>query len=400
MTDQALSDLRVIDCSQGTAGAFCTKLLAGYGAEVIKVEPPAGDWARRVGPFPRDIPDPEQSARFLHLNTGKKSITLDIGTRSGAIILRKLLARADVLVESEATGAWAALDFDLDDDALARDFPRLVHASITPFGRSGPLCNAVGNGYTAFAYGGLQYVTGDPDREPLATKPDPASYLAGLNLYVGIMAALAQREKTEHGGIVDTSLVEAVAANNEYGTVLYSFQGAIRRRWYSRHPFRYPSDIFPCKDGYVAIIFGRLGLMQLAVLMERPDLLETDLFLQHRQRVRRWREFDEAVAPYLMTHTAREIVEAGQELHEPFALVPDMRQLLDDPHLAAREYFEELDHPRAGRLRYPGAPFRMSETPWQTGPAPLLGQDNESVLADAAGYDRDDLTILRERGII
>lgn len=400
MTDRALSDLRIIDCSQGIAGPSCTKLLAGFGAEVIKIEPPEGDWTRRMGPFPAGIPDPEQSALFLHLNTGKKSVTLDLSTRSGAIILHKLLANADVLVESEPADAWAALDFGLDDRSLERAFPRLIHASVTPFGRTGPLRKAAGNGFTALAYGGLMYVTGDPDREPLATKPDPASYLAGLNLSVGILAALASREQSGKGSSVDTSLVEAAAANDEYGTALYSFQGAIRRRWYSRHPFRYPSDIFPCKDGYVTIVFGRAGLMQLAVLMERPDLLETDLFLSHRERVRRWREFDALIEPYLMSHTAREIVEAGQALHEPFALVPDTQQLLDDPHLAARQYFEAIDHPSAGTLRYPGPPFRMSETPWQTTAAPLLGADNEEVLQEAAGYGREDLRILRERGII
>ncbi|MGI8553046.1 MAG: CaiB/BaiF CoA transferase family protein [Dehalococcoidia bacterium] len=400
MVEQALSDLIVVDCSQGIAGPYCGKLFADYGARVIKVEPPAGDWSRRAGPFPGDMPDPEKSALFLHLNTAKKGVTLDLTTRSGAIILRKLLERADVLLESEAVGAWAAHGFALDDDALARDFPRLVHGAVTPFGRTGPLRAASGNGYTAFAYGGLMYVTGDPDRPPLATKPDPAGYIAGLNLYTGILAALARREQTGAGGLVETSLVEAVAANNEYGTILYSFQGAVRRRWYSRHPFRYPSDIFPCQDGYVAVVYGRSGLMQLAVLIERPDLLEDSLFTDYRQRIRRWRELDEILAPYLMSHTAREIVEQAQDLHEPFALVPDARQLLDDPHLQARHYFQTIDHGQVGSLRYPGPPFRMSRTPWQSGPAPLLGQHNPAVLGEVAGYDRQDLLILRERGIV
>ena len=400
MTERALAGLRVLDCSEGIAGPYCTKLLADYGAEVVKIErPELGDRARALGPFPDDLPDAERSGLFLHLNTGKKSVTLDIATVSGQVILKKLLPRADVLVDSAAPGVMAS--YGLDYDALKEDFPELICASVTPFGQTGPWRDYRGDALTAWAAGGLMYVTGDPEREPLNNGVEVAEYFAAENLLIGIMAALAYRDAGGGGQRVETSLMEAIAANDEYGAMLYAFQGAIRRRWYSRHPFRYPSDIMPCKDGYVAVLYGRLGLQELAVLVERPDLMDDPLFTDAAERYRRWRDFEEVLRPWLMSHTAAEIVRAAQDLRQPFALVPTVADLLTDPHLTARDYFVAVDHPKAGSLRHPGPPWRMSETPWQTGPAPLLGEHNQEVLTgDDVGYTPEETVILRERGII
>lgn len=400
MADRALAGVRVLDCSQGIAGAFCTKLMADYGAEVIAIEPPGvGTRLRALGPFPGDIPDPEQAGLFLHLGTGKKSVTLDLTTTSGQVILKRLLPRSDVLVDSAPPGVMAG--YGLDYASLSGSYPHLVCASVTPFGHSGPWKDYAGDALTAWAAGGLMYVTGDPEREPLNNGVEVAEYIAGLNLLIGILAALEHRERGGGGQSVETSLMEAIAANDEYGAIMYAFQGAICRRWYSRHPFRYPSDIMPCKDGYVALLYGRLGLQELAVLVERPDLLDDPLFTVAAERYRRWPEFEDTLRPFLMSHTAREIVAAAQELHQPCALVPTVADLLDDPHLHVREYFVSLDHPRAGPLRYPGAPWRMSETPWQSAPAPLLGEHNQELLTGAeVGYTPEETVILRERGVV
>ena len=400
MAAGALAGLRVLDLSQGIAGAYCTKLLADYGAEVIKVEPPeTGDRLRALGPWPGDIPDAERGGLHLYLNGGKKSVTLDVGVQSGRIVLKKLLAKVDVLVESSAPGALAANGLGYDD--LKHEFPELIYASVTPFGQTGPWRDFSGDAFIAWATGGLMYVTGDPDREPLANGAEPAEYFAGENLAIGILAALLHRADGGGGQWVETSLLEAIAANNEYNTVLYSFMGAIRRRWYSRHAFRYPSDIFPCKGGHVAVLYGRLGLQELAVAIERPELMDHELFVNQSERFRRSHEFDELLRPYLETHEPREIVEAGQALRQPFALVPTIAELLSDEHLGARGYFVEVEHAKAGTLRYPGPPWRMSALPWSTGPAPLLGEHNAEVLAgDVTGYEQADLVVLRERGVI
>jgi crotonobetainyl-CoA:carnitine CoA-transferase CaiB-like acyl-CoA transferase len=234
----------------------------------------------------------------------------------------------------------------------------------------------------------MAYVTGDPDREPLANGSDPVEYFAAVNAGIAIMAALAYRADHGVGQHIDISLMESMAANLEYTTILYSFQGLVRRRWYSRHPFRYPSDIFPCNDGHVALIYGQPGPQRLAILIDRLDLLDDPLFTSHEERVRRWREFDEIVEPYLMSHTAREIVESGQELHEPMALVLDVEGLLRDPHLAERGFFREVEHPQAGALKYPGAPFRASLTPLKTSRSPLLDEHRDELVGSVPEASR------------
>lgn len=406
MSDAALSDLRVVDLSQGVAGPYCTKLLADFGAEVIKIEPPGGDVSRRLGPFPGDLPDPEKSGLFLHLNTNKKSVSLDVGTASGVVILKKLLPKVDVLVESEAPGRMA--EWGIGHEQLRDDFPQLVYASISAFGQTGPYRDYAANSLVAMAMSSIMYNSGDPDREPLTTGAEPAGYFAGLQAFVGILAALAHRRRSGHGQHVDVSLVESVAAAEEYNAAMYAYLGTIRRRYYSRHVFGYPMDILPSQDGYVAVIPGsqgfprriaQEGVSSMSLLLENIELDEHPLFLEMQQRYVRWRELDELLLPWLTTHPSQQIVETAQELRMPFALVPTVEDLLKDTHLAERGFFAEIEHAKAGELRHTGPPFRMSETPCQSGPAPTLGQDNEAVLGEA-GYDREDMGILRDRGVI
>lgn len=400
MTESTLAGLRILDLSQGIAGAYCTKLLGDHGAEVICIEPPdTGSRLRAQGAWRGDVLDADTAGLHLYLNGGKKSVTLDLSTQSGRIVLRKLLTRTDILVEDSAPGSLAALGLGYDE--LQVEFPDLIYASVTPFGQTGPWRDYSGDALIAWATGGLMYVTGDPDREPLANGAEPAEYFAAENLAIGILTALLHRDAGGSGQWVETSLMEAIAANNEYNTVLYSFTGAVRRRWYSRHPFRYPSDIMACKDGHVAVLYGRLGLQELAVTIERPDLIDHELFVNASERYRRWQEFEELLRPYLESHEPHEIVEAGQSLRQPFALVPTIAALLADPHLAERDFFVPVEHPRAGTLQYPGPPWRMSASRWQTGRAPLLGEHNADVLTgDETGYEAADLVILRERGVI
>lgn len=408
MAEGALSDLRVVDLSTGIAGPYCTKLLADCGAEVLKVEPPGeGDPARRLGPFPEDLPHPERGGLFLHLNGNKKSLTLDVSTASGAVILRKLLARADVLVESEPVGRMA--EFGLACDDLRGEFPDLIYASITPFGQSGPYRHYRANSIVAMALSTVMYGTGEPDREPLTTGGTPADYLAGIQAWLGILAALTYREREGGGQRVDVSVVEAAASVDEYNAAMYAFGGAIRRRFYSRHIWSYPQDILPCQDGYVVVIPGAAGFptpatagtaSAMALLLDNLELDQHPLFWSFPERMLRWRDVDELLRPYLEAHTAKEIVETAQALRMPFAHVPTVAELLEDEHLRARGFFVEVDHPEAGRLTYAGPPFRMSETPLSGGRAPLLGEHNREVLVDELGYEVEDLGILRERDVI
>ena len=244
MPDSALAGIRVIELAQGVAGPYCGKLLADAGAEVIKVEPPeAGDSSRNLGPFPDDIPDREKSGLYLHLNTNKKSVSLDAGTASGRTILKRLLAKADILIESFPPGHMAGLGLGYDD--LKDELPDLIYCSITPFGQTGPYRDYKANSIALMALCGLMYVSGDPDREPLATGGYPADYFAALNAWVAVLAALAFREREGGGQYIDVSMLESLGCADEYNTGMYSFMGAIRRRYYSRHLFSYPDGHLP-----------------------------------------------------------------------------------------------------------------------------------------------------------
>lgn len=398
MPESALDGLRVIDLTQGIAGPYATKLLADLGAEVVKVEPPDGDYTRGLGPFPGDVPDRDKSGLFIHLNGNKKSVTLDISTTSGHVVLKKLLANADVIVESETPGYLASLGLGYDD--LKGDFPDLIYCSVTPFGQTGPYAKYQGNSLAVLALSGQMYLAGDPDKEPLATGGEAGEYLAALHAWVAILAALEYLG--EHGGgqHVDLSMLEALGCADEYNTAMYSYLGAIRKRYYSRHHIpTYPSEIFRCRDGHVVVIGGATGFpLMMAILMEDPELENNPLFQNLWLRTLQWQEFEKLLQPYLDEHDWEDLVNRAQELRMPFAPVMDAKMLLENEHLRSRGFFAEIEQPGVGKLPMAANPFWMSETPLRAGPAPTLGADTQDELA-VAGYDPDDALVLRERGV-
>ena len=398
MPDLALEGVRVVDLSQGIAGPYCTRLLADLGADVVKVEPPAGDYARSLGPFPDDVPDPDKAGLFIHLNGNKKSVTLDIETQSGRVVLRKLLAKADVLVESYAPGHLASIGLGYDD--LRAELPELVYCSVTPFGQSGPYRDFQGNSLAAMALSGLMYITGDPDREPLCTGGEPAEYFAALNAWIGILAALEHRAQTGAGQQIDVSMLESLGCADEYNTTMYSYLGAVRMRYYSRHHIpTYPSEIFPCRDGNIVVIGGATGFpLMMALLIERPELESNPLFTNLWLRTMQWRQFEEILRPYLLEHDWEDLLTRAQELRIPFAAVLDAKTLMENEHLKERGFFQEIEQPGIGALPLAGGPFKMSETPLRYGAAPALGEHTQEVLLEL-GYDKDDTLVLRERGV-
>lgn len=407
MTERALDGLRVVDISQGIAGPYATKLLADSGALVTKVEPPAGDYSRRLGPFPGDLPDPEKSGLYLHLNTSKRSITLDVSVPSGQVVLKKLLAHADVFVCGEKTSTLASWGLSYGD--LKAQFPDLIVAQVSPFGATGPYADYDGNSLTAMAVSTIMYSTGDPEREPLSTGGEPGEFIAGVHLWIGILAALEQRARSGGGEHVDVGMADAAACADEYNAAMYAFQGAVRRRYYSRHIFGYPNDIMQCQDGYVVVIPGASGfksplqgpdvISPMALLLEDIELDNSVLFQQMGERMINWRDFEALIEPYMMSHSAMEIVLTAQALRLPFAFVPTVADLLTDEHLAERGFFKPM-HTAAGELTMPGQPFVMGTTPLDSAPAPAKGASTADVLMSDAGYTKEDLTVLSDQGVI
>jgi crotonobetainyl-CoA:carnitine CoA-transferase CaiB-like acyl-CoA transferase len=380
LAEAALGGVRVVDLSQGIAGPYCTKLLADLGAEVIKIEPPAGDYTRRLGPFPGGVPDPEKSGLFIHLNGGKKSVVLDIDSDDGRAALGKLLASADVLVESEMPGRMADLDLHYND--LRDAYPKLIYCSVTPFGQTGPYSQYKGNSMAAMALSGLMYITGDPDKPPLCTGGEPADYFGALHAWVAILAALEHRGETAAGQHIDVSCLEALGCADEYNTPMYSYLGAIRKRFHSRHHIpTYPSEIFACRDGHIVVIGGASGFpLMMAILLEQPELEDNPLFQNLWLRTIQWQEFEQILRPYLAEHDWEDLLMRAQELRIPFAAVLDPQTLLTNEHLRERAFFAEIEQPGVGKLPIATHVFRMSETPLRAAPAPALGAQTAAVL--------------------
>jgi len=397
MPDQALAGLLILDLSEHVSGPYCTKLLADYGAEVIKIEKPElGDVSRTIGPFFNDLPDPEKSGLFLFLNGNKKGVTLNLESREGAAIFKRLVEKADILVENFRPGLMTSLGFAYE--ALAEVNPSLILTSISYFGQDGPYSHYHGSDIIAQAMGGLMQLTGEPEREPLKLPGSQAEFQAGLNAAVATLVAVYFRDQTGEGQWVDVSVQEAVASILEATIATYSYSGLIRNRMGPRHHLQCPSRVMPCKDGWIHVQTGA-NWDHFATFLEAPELMEPRL--ASMLRYHHADEVEGLIKPRLMTHGAEELFSSAQEWRLPFAMALGIDELMADPQYKGREFFQEIDHPIAGRLRYPGAPFRMSQTPWRTvRPAPILGEHNEEVYMGRLGFAKEDIAMLRGKGVI
>ena len=405
LSDGALEGLTVLDLSRYVAGAYCGKLLAAYGAEVIKVEAPGeGDGARRVGPFPDGEPDPEASALFLYMNTGKKGLTLDLASDEGVAVLKELVVQADVLIENFAPGVMESMG--LDYAALSAINPELVMVSISNFGQSGPYRDYRADTMVEMALSGQMYINGDPEREPLSSSGYQPSYQAALYAYSGIMAALLVRDRDGKGQYVDISIQESMASEHQFTLNRFTASGGIRMRAGNRYGSVHPATIYPCKG-----VDGKPGLVSLGIsdptqyvllleLLDMSELLDDPRFKNPSLCSQNYVEFDALVRPWFMEHTAEEIVHAFQDNRIPAAFVNEVSEVLDDPQYAFREFWKEIDHPVAGTHRYAGLPYHLSEAPPVYERANLLGEHTDEVLAGKLGYDGERLAQLRKGGVI
>ncbi|MBI3953854.1 MAG: CoA transferase [Chloroflexi bacterium] len=399
----SLPNLRILDLTQGIAGPFCTKLLADYGAEVIKVEPPGqGDPSRRAGPFPGGAPHLERSGLFLHLNTNKLGITLDPATSAGAALCRELVHRADMVVESFHPGTLEALG--LGYAALRQLQPALVLLSITDFGQTGPYRDYKGSELVLQALGGPMYSRGLPDREPLKYADNVGQMLAGLTAAVAALGAIFLARYGGIGQWVDVSIAEAILGSVERGATGYQYTGEIARRLGNQAAGTYLMGAYQCKDGYIGVQGGGRGESwwpRVYAMIGMPELAADPRFSTPEAREANRGELDALWYSWLLDHTREEVFAAGRAARYPLAPVNTPADLVSDAHNQARGFFVEMDHPEAGRLLYPGAPFRLSAVPWLARrPAPLLGQHNEEVYGGLLGLTREKLAALRQAEVV
>ncbi len=400
MEERAFSGLKVLDCTQGVAGPYCTKLLADFGAEVMKVEPLTGDSTRNIGPFLNDDPHPEKSGTFFYLNTNKKSVTLNLESDAGVKIFIQLAREVDLLVENYTPGKMAELG--LSYESLKAINPHLVFASISPFGQTGPYRDYKATNLTVSGLGGAMYTMRpgfEPSERPVVAGGYQAEYTTGVLGFIAVVAALMKARETGVGEWLDIAEMECVASSLMGNLAEYSYLGLSRKT--NPYPIHgYPQgDAVACKDGWISLTPGIGGAPNIAFLIERPELAEDPLLTEPRTRMAEPGKFDALIAPWLKEHSKWEITRAAQELRLAFTPVLSAGELLDDEQIKAREYFTHANHPVMGDVIYPGAPAKLSESPWQPGKPPLLGEHNDEIYKKL-GYDKSQLDELKSNGII
>ena len=362
----ALSDLRVVDLSvgvfEGLAGAFCAKMFGDFGADVIKVEPPEGDPARNLGPFLHHNPDSDTGGMFRYLNTNKGGVTVDPDSADGLARLRDLCSTADVVVETFAPDHVRSLGLGYED--LAEMNPGVVLVSVTPFGQTGPWRDYQATELVEYAASGQSYVNGSPDREPLKEPGDESCFQAGACAFLGAMTALAHRDLTGEGQHVDVSMQEAGAS---------AFSPQMLGAMHSGDPVKRGSTpLLPCKDGFVSLNVRHDATWEyMWLFFDDPDVAHNPRYATTADRRRHAAEIEEMLLPHLARHTMEELFHSLAPLRLLIGMTLTVDRLLVDPHLEERDFFVRSD----SHGTMPGAPFRMSATPWTLrSEAPVRGQ--------------------------
>ena len=409
MSVGVLSDVRVLDLTWHIAGPYCTKLLADCGAEVIKVERPgSGDPARAMGPFVEDQPGLERRGLFLHLNTNKKSITLDLARAPARIIMQQLVREADILVESFSPRVMPSLGFDYA--AVREENEAIVMTSISNFGQNGPYRDYRMSELVLNAMGSCMKMVGQADREPLKLGGNVLQYQAGVLAATATMTALLGSRRSGSGQQIDVSLLEtALGSVDRRAPYLLGHQYTGGKETTARSGggrggvmSGCPEGIYPCADGYFDVAGGvPWWPRNFALLGSRPELADKGFGTAEGQMdVRRQEAILDILYPWAMARTKQEIWDEARKARAAVGPLFTVSDLLDDRHLRERGFFVDIDHPVAGRAKYPGAPFRLSDAPTPGfRPAPGLGEHNEEIYA-WLGYSASDLARLREEGAI
>ncbi|MEJ2209661.1 MAG: CoA transferase [Anaerolineae bacterium] len=401
---EPLEGLRIVDLTRALAGPFCTMMLGDLGADVIKVERPGhGDESRGWGPpFVGEPygPYPGESAYFLAANRNKRSITVNLKSSAGQEIVRRLAAGADALVENFRTGTLD--EMGLGYEALRAVNPRLVYCSISGYGRSGPYARRPGYDFVIQAEGGMMGITGPEEGPPYRVGIPIVDITAGMFAATAILAALRARDLTGEGQWVDLSLLDSQAALLTNVASNYLIGGQEPRRLGNAHPNITPYEAFRARDRWFALAAANnRQWAALCSVLERPDLVTDPRFADNGARVAHRAELRAVLAEAFGTRDAGEWLDALRQAGLPCGPINTVPEVFDHPQAEAREMVLETEHPTAGRLRFPGFPYKLSETPAALRqPPPRLGQHTGQVLADLLDYSPADVAALRDQGVV
>lgn len=403
VTPGPLSGITVLDLSRVLAGPSCTQMLGDLGAEIIKVERPGvGDETRTWGPpFLRDATGAEtsESGYYLSANRNKRSVTINFARPEGAVLVRRLLDHADVLVENFKVGGLS--EYDLAYPQLKDQFPRLVYCSITGYGQDGPYAARPGYDLMVQGEGGIMSVTGEAERPPVKVGVAVNDVISGLYAGVAILSALRHRDNTGRGQHIDIALLD-VQVGWLYNVGLnYLLSGKVPGRWGTAHPNTVPYQVFPTNDGHV--ILGANNDMQYRRLCEvagAPELATDARFTTNSMRLKHREELIECIAGLTRKQATRYWVDRLEAAGLPCAPVNTIDRVFDDPQVLHRGMKLSMTHP-ASPAPLIGSPLKLSETPVSfRRPPPTLGQHTDEVLEDVLKLTAAERAGLREGGII
>jgi crotonobetainyl-CoA:carnitine CoA-transferase CaiB-like acyl-CoA transferase len=398
-TAPPLTGYRVLDLA-GPSGFHCTKLLADMGADVVKVEPPGGDEARRVPPFKDDSPHPEKSLYFLHFNTNKRSITLDVEKPDGRAILLELARKAAVLIETYRPAQREELGLGYEE--LSAGNPGLVHASITAFGETGPWRDYKANDMAGIALGNLLYLAGEPGEPPLQPPGEIAYGMASTYGAFGIAVALYHRLETGKGQHIVVSMHECAGHIAGYFIPNYGYSGVKPARASRKGEETDLYDPYPTKNGYARIfIIPVEQWRRLVDWMGRPPSISGPDFEKMAYRRKHPDIVVGAIAEFCSRHTKEELYEEGQKRRIAVTPINTVGEFMNSEQVRARETFVDMEHPVIGKYQHFGPVPRLSQSPGRIArTAPLIGEHNQEVYCGELGMSNDDLAALRSSGVI
>jgi len=393
-----LADIRVLELGQLIAGPYCGQVLADFGADVLKIEPPGkGDAMRQWGAS-------DEAGKPIWWNQiarNKQSMTLDLRQADGQDVLRQLVADADVLIENFRPGTMEK--WGLGYEELSAINPRLIMVRVTGFGQNGPYSQRAGYASVCEAMGGLRYVSGYPDRPPVRVGISLGDTLAGVHAALGALVAIHQRERSGRGQVVDSTIYESVFGMMESIIPDYVLGGKVRERSGSILPGIAPSNAYPAKGGRDVIIGANQDSVftRLCEVMGRSDLSLDERFSSHRARGANQTELDELIGEWSAGFDAEELVHLLSKAGVPCGLVYSAPEMLADPHFQARESIVQIADAQGRQIPMQNVFPRLSQTPGKVRHVgPELGAHTDETLSQRLGFPEDRIQNLRERGII
>jgi len=393
-----LDGVRIVDLSRIVAGPLATQILGDYGAEVIKIEQPGvGDDSRAW--VPPKAPD-GSAAYFFSINRNKKSVTLNLKHPRGKVLLKALVARADVVIENFKPGTME--DLGLDYSVLSRENPRLIYCQISGFGNSGPARERAGYDSILQGITGLMSITGEREGPPVKAGVALIDEITALYAHGAILAALLHRERTGQGQKVECSLLESGVAAMMNAATAYLVAGAVQGRWGSAHESLVPYQAFRARDGYLIIGAGNDRLWKaFCEVIGAPEWADDPRFDTNLKRVERREELVRLIEARLQARSRDQWIAAFAAAGLPTGPINTVDQVFRDPQVLHRDMVQEIEHPTAGRVKLVGIPVKFTATPGEIRlPPPPLGQHTEEVLTGLLGLTASEIAALRTDGVI